>query len=297
MPSIGYMLGDSAFDATVKSLKSGHGLGPVGGALGGIVKGIGGLALGGAELTGKGAIGGAGFVGKSLINSVKGNPFAAIGAVATGAAIGHTVADLDGQADTKRTAINGALFATGAATFGGAGLVSGLGMAGAGAAMMGVNALGTVGSSMLSVKTKGEKYNELYKEFQGKSKGLSGKKLQEASKDFGKQLKSTGAEAGSMEEMDIGLGNLNDFKLNKGVAVPMIMGAAAIKGIAGGVKAFEKSRMGMNDGRMRSATPDLPTPDQTMITSPGNPTYNSNSYYANNAGATGDLVFALHKNR
>jgi hypothetical protein len=44
--------------------------------------------------------------------------------------------------------------------------------------------------------------------------------------------------------------------------------------------------MGMNDGRMRSATPDIPMPQVTNSAS-----------YANNAGATGDLVFALHNNR
>lgn len=84
----------------------------------------------------------------------------------------------------------------------------------------------------------------------------------------------------------VGLGNLGDFKLNKATAIPLILGASAIKGIADGVSAFEKSRMGTNDGMMRNATPIVPIQQQS-----------SGGSYSNNAGATGDLVFSMFANR
>lgn len=62
-------------------------------------------------------------------------------------------------------------------------------------------------------------------------------------------------------------------------------GAALVQGVQNGIKAFEKSRMGVNDGLLRSQTPTVPQ------MTPQTPSY------ANNAGATGDLVFAMHKNR
>jgi hypothetical protein len=288
MPSIGYILGDGAFDATVKSLKTGHGLGPIGSIGGGLIKSAGTLAMGGAWATGKGAMAGAEFVGKGLVNSFKVNPLAVIGSALTGAAIGHVTADLDGQANTGKTAAKGALFATGAAALGGAGLVSGFGTAVAGAGMMGVNAIGTIGSSFLRVKTKGEKAAEIEKNFRNDSANLklSGEKYTEK---LNAEYAKAGAEVGSAEEMNVGLGNLNDFKLRKGFAVPMIVGSSLVKGIAGGVRAFEKSRMGVNDGMIRTATPTIPVMQTTSN--------NSRSSYSNNAGATGDLVFALHKNR
>lgn len=100
-----------------------------------------------------------------------------------------------------------------------------------------------------------------------------------------------------MPKGQMGLGDLGELELNKKFAVPLILGASAIKGIADGVSTFEKGRMGQNDGMYRGPSPQLPRPDQTAVTSIGNPTTLSNRYYANNAGATGDLVFAMHKNR
>ena len=84
----------------------------------------------------------------------------------------------------------------------------------------------------------------------------------------------------------VGIGDLGEFELNKKFAVPLILGATAIKGMSKGVEAFEKSRMGTNDGMMRKATPMMPMIQQS-----------SGGSYSNNAGATGDLVFAMHKNR
>lgn len=62
------------------------------------------------------------------------------------------------------------------------------------------------------------------------------------------------------------------------------LGAAAVVGtevIGGGIQAFNsfnQNRMGTHDGQIMRATPTTPS-------------------YANNGGATGDLVFSLHQNR
>ena len=88
-----------------------------------------------------------------------------------------------------------------------------------------------------------------------------------------------------MPKGKVGLGNLNEIKMRKGVLIPTMVAAAAIGGIFSGKKEFEKSRMGTNDGMMRTATPMLP-----QITSQGSTGYD-------NGGASGDLVFAMHNNR
>lgn len=87
-----------------------------------------------------------------------------------------------------------------------------------------------------------------------------------------------------MPKGKVGLGNLNEIKMHKAAFVPILM-AAAIGGIFSAEKEFEKSRMGTNDGMMRTATPMLP-----QITSQGSTGYD-------NGGASGDLVFAMHNNR
>jgi hypothetical protein len=203
MPSIGYLLGDSAFDATVKSLKNGKGFGFIGNIGGGLLKSAGSLALGTAELTGKGVMSGTGTVGKGLINSFKGNPYAVIGSALTGMAAGHIVADMDGQADTTKTMAHGALYATGASALGGAALVSGFGAAALGAGMTGVNALGAVGSHFVTAKTKGEKYNEVVKNFK-REEAWTDTQYKEK---LASEVEKVGAKVGSKEAMDIGLGN------------------------------------------------------------------------------------------
>ena len=68
-----------------------------------------------------------------------------------------------------------------------------------------------------------------------------------------------------------------------------VMGAALLAhGIADADRKFTQIHMGINDGRFRTATPDIPV--MNPITSSGNIDYS-------NTGATGDLVFALHNNR
>lgn len=204
----------------------------------GVLSGIGKAVIGATETVGHIGMGVSSGVGKSLMSEFGKRPVMVVGAALTGLAAGGILADQDGQADPGRTALKGAAFGLGAAAFGGASAVTGLGVATAGAAVMGMNAFGTVGRGLIKAP-KGP----------------------------------------------IGLDNLGEFKLNKPTAIPLILGASAVKGISEGVKAFEKSRMGTNDGMMRKASPIVPTIQQ-----------NSPSY-ASNAGATGDLVFAMHKNR
>lgn len=269
MANIFSRLGSSILDRGIGGT-IGHGFGVLGmGAL----KGTGKLAMGSAELGGKAAMGFTEGIGSSLMNQFAKNPGAVIGAATFGAVAGGIIADQDGQADPSRTSLKGGVLGLGVATLGGGSAMTGLGVAVGGAAVAGGAAFGQVGRMMMSPITKGEKAASLLK---------SNPKMTTA------ELAKVGAEVGSKEAVEIGLGNLGDFKLNKGFAVPAIVGASIIKGVGEGVQTFEKSRMGMNDGMMRSATPQLPNPLQAA---PSNPSY------ANNAGATGDLVFAMHRNR
>ena len=58
----------------------------------------------------------------------------------------------------------------------------------------------------------------------------------------------------------------------------LIMGSAFIKGTQEAFQDFNRNRMGTSDGQITRATPRTPS-------------------YADNAGATGDLVFAMNRNR
>jgi hypothetical protein len=263
----------------------------VGGALGGIGK----FALSATELTGKTAMGATEGLGKSLMNNFNANSFGVIGAVATGAIAGAGVADLDGKADITKPAMTASTFALGATAMplvGGmaASAITGVGVAAGGAAMMGVNAVGTIGSAFLRTKTQGEKAEEITKSFKNRkaNKELFGKDINKYNENLAKEIESAGAKVGSTDAMKIGLDNMDDFKMRKGIAIPLIAGASLLSGVGEAVKAFEQSRMGTYDGIMRKATPSIP-----MVQQSGS----SGGSYSNNAGATGDLVFALHKNR
>lgn len=92
-----------------------------------------------------------------------------------------------------------------------------------------------------------------------------------------------------MPEKAIGIGNLNEIKMK-----PVGLLAMAAVGVVGGAlsaeKKFEQSRMGTNDGMLRTATPILPMPEANTYSNPG-------AYTTQSSGATGDLVFAMHNNR
>lgn len=83
----------------------------------------------------------------------------------------------------------------------------------------------------------------------------------------------------------IGLSNIGDLKFSK-AGVGMLLGGALYEGAGRAVNKFVKNRMGTHDGMMRKATPVIP-----QVSS------NSTPSYANNGGATGDLVFSMYNNR
>lgn len=87
-----------------------------------------------------------------------------------------------------------------------------------------------------------------------------------------------------MPKGPVGLDNLGDIKLSKFGVAALSVGLLA-SGTGKAYKTFEKSRMGTNDGMLRSATPIIPQAQS------------SGSSYMNNAGATGDLVFSMFNNR
>lgn len=242
------------------------------GGVGSLVKGIGKAGVGTASAVGKAGVGISGGIGKSLGKQFNNSSGLVLGSVLTGAVAGGLLADQDGQVDPRTAALKGgAVGALAAAVPGGAAFGAGFGVAATGAAVTGVNALGAVGNALTRPMTKGERAIQLLKE---------DKTLTEA------QLLKKGAVAGSKEAVDIGLTNISDLKLSN-LAVPMLVGSSIIKGIGDGIKTFEKSRMGTNDGMLRRATPTIPIQQQSS----------GGGSYSNNAGATGDLVFSMFNNR
>lgn len=93
-------------------------------------------------------------------------------------------------------------------------------------------------------------------------------------------------------DVKVNFGNVGDYKLSK-LAIPVLMGSALLSGISGGLKTFEKSRMGTNDGQFRSATPNYQNIQNDTYGVTGNQ-QNAIPSFAANAGATGDLVFAMY---
>ena len=71
----------------------------------------------------------------------------------------------------------------------------------------------------------------------------------------------------------------------------LLLGAAAIGGINNAMETLEKSRLGTIEPYIHTATPQTPQYFQDYYQGRQSPVYN------NNAGATGDLAFALSRNR
>lgn len=94
------------------------------------------------------------------------------------------------------------------------------------------------------------------------------------------------------KSIKMNLGNVGEYKLSK-LAVPVLMGSALLSGLGNGLKTFEKSRMGTNDGILRTATPDINIQNDVYGVL-GNDNSDTTPAYARNAGATGDLVFAMY---
>ena len=81
----------------------------------------------------------------------------------------------------------------------------------------------------------------------------------------------------------VSFSNMSDIKFSK-IGKGMITGTALYEGIGRAANKFVQGRMGTNDGMMRTATPIIPQVQNTPS-------------YANNGGATGDLVFSMYNNR
>lgn len=89
----------------------------------------------------------------------------------------------------------------------------------------------------------------------------------------------------SMPE-NLSLSNTDQIKLT-GIGKVATYGSALVGGLKDAAEYFKKSRSGVNDGLLRTATPVVPI----QRSQSGQPSY------ANNGGATGDLVFALNNLR
>lgn len=101
---------------------------------------------------------------------------------------------------------------------------------------------------------------------------------------------SIGAVASGLGEMAIktpkeplSFSNMHELKFSK-MGKAMMLGGALYEGATRAVDKYEKIRMGTNDGMLRHQTPIVPKREQAPS-------------YANDAGATGDLVFSMYNNR
>lgn len=86
-----------------------------------------------------------------------------------------------------------------------------------------------------------------------------------------------------MPKEPISFSNMSDIKFSN-FGKGMVLGGALYEGVGRAANKFIQGRMGTNDGMMRTQTPILPQVQSTPS-------------YANNGGATGDLVFSMYNNR
>lgn len=96
-------------------------------------------------------------------------------------------------------------------------------------------------------------------------------------------MSSLGSKMIKVPDKAISLSNLNDLKFT-GLGKTLIGAGAVIEGGRRAYGDFKQGRMGRHDGMVHTQTPTMPQPQQ-------------NASYANNGGATGDLVFSLYNNR
>ena len=84
---------------------------------------------------------------------------------------------------------------------------------------------------------------------------------------------------------NLSLANTDEIKLTT-LGKGAVFGSALVEGVKDAANYFKRSRMGVNDGMLRTPTPVVPIQRNDRQPS-----------YANNGGATGDLVFALNNLR
>lgn len=227
--------------------------------VGKVGKGIGKAGMGLARGVGATTIGISKGLGFFPAKGIMANPGMFAGAVGVGAATGALIADAANE-DPKKGAMAMGTVAVGATALG---------------AMASTATLGKVGASIGSsfVTTMGSAAAGAAVGTAGVISELGAKMIKMPMKD-GKAVK-------------VGLDNLNDIKLSRFGKAALGIGLIA-SGAGKAYKTYEKSRMGVNDGMLRTATPVVPQMQQSN----GN-----GSNYLNNAGATGDLVFSMYNNR
>ena len=96
-------------------------------------------------------------------------------------------------------------------------------------------------------------------------------------------IAAIGRSAIKMPKEPLSFSNMGDIKFS-GLGVGMLVGSSAIEGTKRAINKYEQIRMGKHDGQMRTATPIIPQVERQPS-------------YANNGGATGDLVFSMYNNR
>lgn len=77
--------------------------------------------------------------------------------------------------------------------------------------------------------------------------------------------------------------NMEDIEF-KALGKGVVLGSALVEGGLRAVNKYEQIRRGTDDGLLRTQTPVIPKVDRSPS-------------YANNGGATGDLVFSMYNNR
>ena len=92
-----------------------------------------------------------------------------------------------------------------------------------------------------------------------------------------------GRSAIKMPKEPLSFSNMGDMKFSA-LGTGLVVGSALVDGTKKAINKYEQIRMGQHDGQMRKATPVIPQVDRTPS-------------YANNGGATGDLVFSMYNNR
>lgn len=206
----------------------------------GIIKGAAGLGIGTAKVAGSASMGigkAVGYGGKRVLGEAMSNPLKFATYVGGAAAIGYSLADMDGRSDGEHVA--------GKAAVGAAALSAIPGMST-------VGAIGTAGAATIVTGTLGA-------------------------------TAAIGRSAIKMPKEPISFSNMGDLKFSA-LGTGMLVGSAAVEGASRAVKKFEQIRMGKSDGMVRKATPVIPQVERQAS-------------YANNGGATGDLVFSMYNNR
>lgn len=248
-----------------KAVNNGYNFNPVGGFN---MKSVGGALTSTIGMAGLGAATGAAISTQTDGQDIA--PMAAAGAVAGAAALPAVGLGIRGVGAAGNAALNGVVAA---APYVGSAAVKAGSALGAGALWSGsrlMNATIGIGSSLVNWDMATETLGPVHREtLLGKATKTGGVKLTNPISGF---------KAG-WNQGESALG-----KVGRGVRGGLIngqtvfWGGAAIKGVKDAFQEVNKIRMGTNDGQITRAAPRVPS-------------------YLDNAGASGDLVFALNANR